>query len=84
MKEYLSFEKMVTPVVIKVLFWVLVVGSIIGGIVMFTQNQAGTGLIMILVVPLIIRIYAELLMIMFQIHDRLFEIRGLLEKKEKN
>ena len=40
MKKYINFDVMITPVIIKILFWVGVAASIMGGIVM-----AFTGLI---------------------------------------
>ncbi|MFN2302635.1 MAG: DUF4282 domain-containing protein [Anaerolineales bacterium] len=35
LKNFLSFERMITPVIIKVLFWIGLIGSVIGGIVLF-------------------------------------------------
>lgn len=34
-KNFLSFERMITPVIIKVLFYIGLVVSVIGGIVVF-------------------------------------------------
>lgn len=34
-KNFLSFERMVTPIIIKILFWIGLIGSLIGGIVFF-------------------------------------------------
>lgn len=34
-KSFLSFERMITPIIIKILFWIGAIGSIIGGIVLF-------------------------------------------------
>ncbi len=34
-KNFLSFERMITPVIIKILFWIGLVGSAISGIVVF-------------------------------------------------
>jgi hypothetical protein len=35
LKSFLSFERMITPVIIKVLFWIGLIGSLVGGIVFF-------------------------------------------------
>ena len=34
-KNFLSFERMITPVIIKVLFYIGLIGSLIGGIAVF-------------------------------------------------
>ena len=35
LKNFLSFDKMITPVIIKILFWIGLVASAVGGIVVF-------------------------------------------------
>jgi len=35
LKSFISFERMITPIIIKILFWIGLVGSVIGGIVAF-------------------------------------------------
>jgi hypothetical protein len=37
-KRFFSFERMITPVIIKILFWIGFIGSIIGGIVVFAAS----------------------------------------------
>ena len=34
-KDFLSFERMITPVIIKILFYIGLIGSLIGGLVFF-------------------------------------------------
>lgn len=34
-KNFLSFERMITPIIIKILFWIGLIGSAIGGLVVF-------------------------------------------------
>lgn len=34
-KSFLSFERMITPIIIKVLFYIGLIGSLIGGIMVF-------------------------------------------------
>ena len=91
MGEYLAFRKFVTPFVIRVVFWLLAL-LIVGGGFMFaalsamsggTQGVlAGVGAVFI-GVPfylLMVRIYCELILLMFNIYDRLGDIKTLLEK----
>jgi hypothetical protein len=35
LKNFLSFERMITPVIIKILFYIGLAGSVIGGIIVF-------------------------------------------------
>jgi len=41
LKKFLSFERMITPVIIKVIFYIGLVGSAIGGIVFFFSMLIG-------------------------------------------
>ena len=40
MKKYMNFDVMITPTIIKILFWVGVAASVLGGIVMFLGGLA--------------------------------------------
>jgi hypothetical protein len=72
-KEFLSFKKMLTPVIIQILFWIGVVAAVLGGLVQM-RVSAVTGLVTMLAGPLIVRIYCELLMVVFRMNATLNEI----------
>src|SRR5699024_7933324 len=40
MKKYLNFELMITPTIIKILFWIGVAASLLGGIIFFFSGLA--------------------------------------------
>ena len=91
MEEYLSFRKMITPVIIKVLFWIGVAVPVISGLVMiggsFGRYGGGAttflmGLFTMLLGPVVVRIYCEILILIFQINDTLTEIKEALAKKK--
>lgn len=101
LKNFLSFDRMITPVIIKVLFWIGMIGSIIGGIVLFFTVLIGGisdgsfggivgsfllgligGLLVMFLGILVSRIYAEILILVFQINESLTDIKHLLEKRE--
>lgn len=72
MNQLLNFYKMITPVIIKILFWVGVVVSIFTGFILiataFTYNGAGllqviSGLFVAAIGVLMSRFYCELLII---------------------
>ena len=75
-KEFVSFDKMLTPTLIKVIFWVGVVFSVLPGLILMFDGGIAVilGLITIVVGPLITRVYCELLIIFFKIHESLTDL----------
>ena len=76
MGDYLTFRRMVTPVMIQIIFWIGVAAILIGGIggVAAFDGGAFLGLLGIIVGLLFWRIWCELMLIMFKIYERLGEI----------
>jgi hypothetical protein len=72
--EFLAFRKMITPMIIQIIFWVGVVACVITGFGAMGQSFFA-GLMILLIGPLVVRIYCELLILLFRIHDTLTEIR---------
>lgn len=66
-KGFATFKQFVTPVLVQVIFWIGVVSCVISGIgLMFTTGfLAGLGTLVL--GPLFIRIWCELLLVMFQL-----------------
>lgn len=91
--DFFKFDKMIAPMVLKVVYWIGLVGIaiymlvvIVGGLGMMSFS-VGTGLGMILgafvggaIGFLFWRVVIELYMTIFGIHDRLGEIRDSLKK----
>jgi len=95
-RSFLSFERMITPVIITILFWIgliivaisaLVVffGGIIGGL-----NGDGFGSVLgglfggplvFILGGLMVRIYSELLILAFRINETLTDIKNELKKE---
>jgi len=84
MEEYLSFKKMITPVIVKILFWIGVVVVVVSGLVFFFGGKWMVGSVLvgmfmgIIMIPLgilLLRLYAEVIIIIFMINDHLSEIR---------
>lgn len=95
-RDFLNFRRMITPVIIKILFWVGVGSSVLAGIGVFFGGIIGGiadgefgaaiggligGPIVILLGVVITRIYCELLILFFQINDTLTDIRNLLQRQ---
>jgi len=90
MEDYLTFRKMITPIIIQILFWIGAVGSVLWALFQIfrgaTTSYGGgslvlTGLVMLFLGPIIVRIYCELLILIFRINETLTEIKNSLEKK---
>jgi hypothetical protein len=78
MGEYLKFDKMFAPLIIQVIFWVGVVIVVLSGLVQFFSFHLLamiTGLLTIVIGPLIVRLYCELIIVAFKIYETLREIR---------
>jgi hypothetical protein len=80
---------MITPVIIQVLFWVGVAGTVITALVVMAMSfssgggaaQFLGGLIMLVLGPVVVRIYCELLILFFRMNETLTEIKNGLAKK---
>ena len=91
MDDFLKFRKMITPAIIQVLFWVGVAGSVIAGLVImgtsFNSYYGGVGvflagLLTLLLGPVVVRIYCELLILFFRMNETLTEIKDNLAEKK--
>ena len=71
MGEYLTFKKLITPTLVQVLFWVLIVITVI---VAFSESFF-RGLLLLVVGVLLARVYCEILIVVFQINNTLTEVR---------
>jgi len=71
-----TFDKMITPTIIKIIFWIGSVVAIIAGLGMLFQGGRFViiGLVWIVLGPLIVRIYCEIVIVIFKINDNLREI----------
>ena len=77
MNDFLSFRKFITPLFIQIIFWLFVIMVVIAGLLSMFQGSSAifTSLIMIIVGPLFVRMYCELLILFFRIYDELVAIR---------
>lgn len=91
MDDYLTFRKMITPVIIQVLFWLGVIGVVVASLFQIVRgivsNYGGgamvlRGLAILIVGPLLVRVYCELLILLFRMNETLTEIRDALKKKK--
>ncbi|MCA1779514.1 MAG: DUF4282 domain-containing protein [Xanthomonadaceae bacterium] len=85
MTDFLTFRKFATPTLVQIVFWTGTLVFLIwgGALISEASNRYGTNEIMVwtgiaimFIGPAVLRIAAELVMIVFRIHDQL----GLLAK----
>jgi hypothetical protein len=89
-KDFFTFDKMITPTIIQVVFWVLTVVTVIMGIAGIVSganssfgggSQVLAGLLLLVLGPLVVRVYCEILIVVFRIHRTLTEIRDSMPKQ---
>jgi hypothetical protein len=73
MGEYLSFKKLITPVLIQLLFWIAVFGNTLSAL--FDSGGFWAGLLQLVIGPILIRVFCEGLIVIFEINNTLTEIR---------
>lgn len=84
MKDILFFDSMVTPKIITFVYWLLLIALVIAGIVFGIAMIANVGFlgvfIALLAIPgilagaVVIRMYCELMIVLFKIHENLSKI----------
>ena len=83
LNKFLYFDEMITPVIIKVIFWIGVALAVISGLGMIVSGigsrygggiQVLIGLLTIVIGPFLVRIWCEIMVVLFEIHKNLVEI----------
>lgn len=88
--DFWAFRKMITPILIQILFWIGVIVCILGGIMMVARAhneyrdtwdgaQVALGLASIFLGPVVVRLYCEFLILFFRMNETLTEIRNKLK-----
>ena len=97
MGNFFAFKRMITPVIIQIFFWIGVVGCILGGLGMIgvgllslSGRDAANGILTILsglglifLGPLVVRIYCEIMIVLFRINETLTDISQSLAKQNQ-
>ena len=74
MKAFLNYEYMITPGVLKILSYIAMVIAFIAGLFTAFTVQLWEGLGVAILGPIIVRIYAELMLVIFEMHKELKKI----------
>jgi hypothetical protein len=83
MEDILAFRKMITPMIIQVLFWIGVVLCVLMGLGMLLRGGVASvlGLVWIFVGPIVWRVNCELIIVLFTINNTLTDIHNDLKAK---
>lgn len=72
---------MITPLIIQALYWLGIAAVVITSLgLMFRRGGFWTGLLSLVLGPIMVRVYAELLIVLFRMHDALNEISDSLNE----
>lgn len=74
-KDFLYFDKMIMPKVITFIYWLALLGCVIGGLVTMFSSSFLTGLVIIIGGSIGARLYCEIFMVMFKMNEALQDIR---------
>lgn len=81
MRDFLLFRRMLTPILLQIIFWLGVIACIVSGIAGLFRREWINGLEIILLGPIMVRIFCELLILFFRMNETLTEIKNGLNKK---
>jgi hypothetical protein len=94
--DFLVFRRMITPIIIQVLFWLGVLATVITGLVLmiaslFVYRHLSDalfgmlmGLLILLLGPFLVRIYCELLILAFRMNETLTEIKNSINRLRRD
>ncbi|AFS77614.1 hypothetical protein Curi_c05390 [Gottschalkia acidurici 9a] len=83
LKNFFRFDRMITPAIIQIVFYIGLAASVLiglGQIITGIASRGGsiqifTGIIVLVISPIIVRVYCELLIVIFKIHESLGELK---------
>ena len=81
-RDFLFLDKMITPTIITVIYWILSVAVILVGFLSMFQGGLAvlTGLLTVLIGPVIVRMYCEIVIVFFKINDNIKALGGKNEQ----
>jgi hypothetical protein len=74
-KDLLFFDKMVMPKVITFIYWLALLGVVVGGLVTMFQSFLA-GLAVLIGGAIAVRLYSELFVVLFKMNEALQDIRS--------
>ncbi|MGJ7571990.1 DUF4282 domain-containing protein [Variovorax sp. RB2P76] len=82
MQDLLGFDKMVTPIIIRILYFLGLIGVLVMTVVSLFQGRILMAIGVLVFGAIMVRVYSELLILLFRIHDNLVSINQ--QMKDRN
>jgi len=82
MQDLLGFDKMVTPIIIRILYFLGLLGVLVMTVVSLFQGRILPAIAILVFGAILVRVYSELLILLFRIHDNLVSINQ--QMKDRN
>ena len=80
MEDFLTFKKMITPVIIQILFWIMIALVVIYSILTMFQSGFLAGLVLLVFGPVMVRVWCEILIVIFNMSSFLHDINESLKE----
>ena len=81
--DFLLFKRMLIPYLIQILFWLGVIATLVAGIFNLFHGLIWQGLTLIFIGPLVLRLVAEYIIVLFRINETLLDIKDELRANSK-
>lgn len=74
--EFLTFRKVIAPIVLQVLFWIDITMAVVGGLYLISRGGYAVivGLVCLILSPIIIRVFFEAAIVFFRMYQAIKEI----------
>lgn len=82
MWDFFNFRRMITPMIIQVVFVALSSVLVLAGLIMVVTDRVVAGFLIASFGPLLVRIYCEVLILFFKIHQTLIGVDDKLSDVE--
>ena len=74
MKDFLTFRRMLSPILLQIVFWAGLVACVVTAVTDFWDHAWLQGLLVLVLGPILVRVVAELLILFFRINETLTDI----------
>lgn len=81
MQDLLGFDKMVTPIIIRVLYFIGLLGVLVATVASLIGGRFLAALGILVFGAIMVRVYSELLILLFRIHDNLVSINQQMKAR---
>ena len=92
MGDFLKFRRMITPIIIQIVFWIGIIGIVVLGILAIVdgvsdESDVGEviigGVLILIIGPLLWRVFCEVLILTFRIIENLADLRNIITGKRR-